>query len=57
MPTREMTEEERSRIAEIEALEEQFKAKCQQIGGSRHLSLAITKIEEATMWVKKHITG
>ncbi len=30
---------------------------CDQIGQSRELSLAKTKIEEAVMWAVKHITG
>lgn len=31
-------------------------ALCQSIGTSREMSLAVTKIEEATMWAVKHVT-
>lgn len=33
-----------------------FIEKCQSIGQSRELSLAITKVEEAVMWAVKHVT-
>lgn len=35
------------------ALHEYFES----LGGSRELSLAKTKIEEAVMWAVKHVTG
>lgn len=34
----------------------EFHAYCDQVGQSRELSLAKTKIEEAVMWAVKHVT-
>mgnify|MGYP007034034060 CR=1 FL=1 len=34
----------------------EFIAKCQEIGQSRELSLAITNAEQAVMWAVKHVT-
>lgn len=34
-----------------------FHELCDQIGTSREMSLAKTKIEEAVMWAMKHITA
>jgi hypothetical protein len=33
-----------------------FVESCDRVGGSRELSLAKTKMEEAVMWAVKHIT-
>jgi hypothetical protein len=44
---------------QMRALKDQgvaFVESCDRIGGSRELSLAKTKMEEAVMWAVKHIT-
>ena len=51
-----LTDEEKAHMVALKDLGAAFIAKCQEIGGSRELSLAITKAEEAVMWSVKHVT-
>ncbi len=62
---RELTTQEKEDMAEIKDAGLGFWNICEKIGlygapgkapGSRELSLAKTKIEEAVMWAMKHIT-
>lgn len=51
-----LTEAEKEQMVALKDLGAAFIAKCQAIGKSRELSLAITKAEEAVMWAVKSIT-
>lgn len=44
-------------IAELKLMAETFVEKCNLIGKSRELSLAITNAEQAVMWAVKHVTS
>lgn len=44
-------------IAELKLMGETFVEKCNLIGKSRELSLAITNAEQAVMWAVKHVTS
>ncbi len=50
-----LTDEQKVQMAHIKTLEAGFIQVCKDLGGSRELSLAITKMEEASMWATKHI--
>lgn len=52
-----LSEEEKMQMKEIKDIGADFIRLCVRIGKSRELSLAVTKIEEATFWAVKHITG
>lgn len=52
-----LSEEEKAQMKGVKDLGEEFVRTCNDIGKSRELSLAITKMEEAVMWCVKHITG
>jgi hypothetical protein len=51
-----LTEEEKDQVRTIKERGEFFYNACSDIGDSRELSLAKTRIEEAIMWAVKHIT-
>ena len=51
-----LTDAEKQQMVELKDLGAAFIAKCQEIGGSRELSLAITNAEQAVMWAVKHVT-
>lgn len=51
-----LTTEEKANMQTIKDLGLGFYKTCEEIGQSRELSLAKTKIEEAVMWAVKHIT-
>ena len=51
-----LSEEEKAQMKGIKDLGLEFVRLCNQIGKSRELSLAITKMEEAVMWGVKHVT-
>lgn len=48
--------EEKAQMQAIKDMGLQFHDLIEGIGGSREISLAKTKIEEAVMWAVKHIT-
>ena len=52
-----LSEGEKLDMIEIKNQGLKFLQTCDQIGTSRELSLAKTKMEEAVMWSVKHITG
>lgn len=52
-----LSEEEKKLMVEVKDLGQAFLDKIASIGGSRELSLARTKAEEAVMWAVKHITA
>ena len=51
-----LTDAEKQQMVELKDIGAAFIAKCQEIGGSRELSLAITNAEQAVMWSVKHVT-
>ena len=51
-----LTDAEKQQMVELKDIGAAFINKCHEIGGSRELSLAITKAEEAVMWAVKHVT-
>ena len=51
-----MTDAEKQQMVDLKDISAAFIAKCQEIGGSRELSLAITNAEQAVMWAVKHVT-
>ena len=54
---RPLTEEDRTQMQQIKDTGLEFWEQIGDIGTSRELSLAKTKIEEAVMWATKHITA
>ena len=46
-----------ARIEQVKLFGQEFHDKLTDLGASRELSLAKTKIEEAVMWAVKHITA
>jgi hypothetical protein len=53
---RALTDTEKDQMANIKNIGLSFHEYCDFVGGSRELSLAKTKIEEAVMWAVKHVT-
>ena len=47
---------EKQQMVDLKDAGAAFIAKCQEIGGSRELALAITNAEQAVMWAVKHVT-
>jgi hypothetical protein len=52
-----LNEAEKANMLAVKDLGRDFHDLVETLGGSRELSLAKTKIEEAVMWAVKHITG
>lgn len=52
-----LSEEEKLQLKEVKDIAADFISACTRTGRSRELSLAITRMEEATFWAVKHITG
>lgn len=52
-----LSEEEKAQMKGIKDLGLEFATMLIQMGKSRELSLAITKVEEAVMWGVKHVTN
>ena len=46
-----------ARIEQVKLFGQEFHDKLSDLGASRELSLAKTKVEEAVMWAVKHITA
>ena len=51
-----LTDAEKQQMLDLKDLGAAFIAKCQEIGESRELSLAVTNAEQAVMWAVKHVT-
>ena len=51
-----LSDAEKQQMVDIKDLGAAFIHKCGEIGGSREMSIAVTKIEEAVMWAVKHVT-
>lgn len=54
---KELDDRQAQDIAELKLMAEVFVEKCNLIGKSRELSLAITNAEQAVMWAVKHVTS
>ena len=54
---RTLTDGEKALMLQLKDMGRDFVELCDEIGGSRELSLAKTKAEEAVMWAVKHVTG
>lgn len=52
-----LTDDEKAQMVALKDLGAAFIAKCDEIGGSRELSLAKTNAEQAVMWAVKHVTA
>lgn len=52
-----LSDAEKADMKELKDLGLAFITKCQAIGKSRELSLAITNAEQAVMWGVKHVTA
>lgn len=51
-----LTNAEKQQMLDLKDIGAAFIAKCQEIGSSRELSLAVTNAEQAVMWAVKHVT-
>lgn len=51
-----LTDDEKAQMVALKDIGAAFIAKCQEIGASRELSLAVTNAEQAVMWAVKHVT-
>lgn len=51
-----LTAEEKQDMLGLKDLGAAFIAKCNQIGASRELSLAVTNAQQAVMWAVNHVT-
>ena len=51
-----LTNDEKVQMLALKDIGAAFISKCQEIGQSRELSLAITNAEQAVMWAVKHVT-
>lgn len=51
-----LSDVEKTAMRDLKDLGLSFITKCQSLGTSRELSLAITNVEQAVMWAVKHVT-
>jgi len=51
-----LSDEEKQQMLDLKDLGLAFITKCEEIGKSRELSLAVTNAEQAVMWAVKHVT-
>ena len=52
-----LSDAEKQQMVELEDLGAALITKCNEIGKSRELALAITNAEQAVMWAVKHVTA
>lgn len=52
-----LNDDEKRQMVELKDLGAAFISKCNEIGKSRELSLAVTNAEQAVMWAVKHVTA
>jgi hypothetical protein len=52
-----LNDAEKQQMIELKDIGAAFIAKCNEIGKSRALSLAVTNAEQAVMWAVKHVTA
>ena len=51
-----LTDDEKAQMVALKDIGAAFIAKCQEIGASRELALAVTNAEQAVIWAVKHVT-
>lgn len=52
-----LSDDEKQLMLEVKDIGAQLINKCNEIGKSRELSLAVTNAEQSVMWAVKHITA
>ena len=52
-----LSDDEKLQMVVLKDIGAAFIAKCNEIGKSRELSLAVTNAEQAVMWAVKHVTA
>jgi hypothetical protein len=52
-----LSDDEKAQMLALKDIGAAFIAKCNEIGKSRELSLAVTNAEQAVMWAVKHVTA
>ena len=52
-----LTDAEKQQMLELKDIGAAFIAKCNEVGKSRELSIAVTNAEQAVMWAVKHVTA
>lgn len=52
-----LSDAEKQHMVDLKDIGAAFIAKCNEVGKSREISIAITKAEEAVMWAVKHVTA
>jgi hypothetical protein len=52
-----LSDEEKQQMTDLKDQGAAFIKKCQKVGQSREMSLAITNAEQAVMWAVKHVTA
>ena len=52
-----LSDDEKQQMIDLKDLGAAFIAKCNEIGKSRELSLAVANAEQAVMWAVKHVTA
>ncbi len=52
-----LSDAEKAQMVALKDIGAAFIAKCNEIGKSRELSLAVTNAEQAVMWAVKHVTA
>jgi len=50
-----ISSEQSMQVAELRGLESDFILLCNKMGKSRELSLAVTNMEQASMWAVRHV--
>lgn len=54
---RPLSKEEQAQLASVSDLEAEFLRLIESFGKSRELSIAITEIQTAAMWARRHVTS
>ena len=52
-----LSDAEKQQMVDLKDIGAAFITKCNEIGKSRELALAITNTEQAVMWAVKHVTA
>lgn len=52
-----LSDDEKAQMIALKDLGAAFIAKCNEVGKSRELSIAVTNAEQAVMWAVKHVTA
>lgn len=52
-----LSDEEKAQMIALKDIGAAFICKCNEIGRSRELALAVTNAEQAVMWAVKHVTA